>query len=181
MRPYFYSPWVTELMGFRCMLVSVSLEKVWIQKKLNEILTFRLTLLNAQTIEVPDDTEKQQDVTTTRLSSVPPCTPTPVAVITEGTDLDNEPESGVDQGEVEEEDSQSLLMGVVSQISSEPAADYMKDIWQLQLRDLRKACLEYIRWPGTKQAPCVESQTSTGSIWRFLFYYQPVPANWFLN
>ena len=51
-----------------------------------------------------------------------------MAVKTDGTDLDNEPESGVDEGEVEEEDSQSLLMGIVSQISSEPAADYMKDI-----------------------------------------------------
>ena len=96
------------------------------------MLMFRLTLFNAQTIEVPDDTEKQQDDSTTRLSSVPPCTPTPVAIKTEGTDLDNEPESGVDEGEgegeVEEEDSQSLLMGIVSQISSKPAADYMKDI-----------------------------------------------------
>lgn len=79
-------------------------------------------------IEVPDDTEKQQGDSTTRLSSVPPCTPTPSAIKTEGTDVDNEPESGVDEGEVEEEDSHSLLMGIVSQISSEPAADYMKDI-----------------------------------------------------
>lgn len=92
------------------------------------MLTFRLTLLNAQTIEAPDDTEKRQDDSTTRLSSVPPCTPTPVATKTEGTDVDNELESGVDEGEVEEEDPQSLLMGIVSQISSEPAADYMKDI-----------------------------------------------------
>ena len=100
----------------------------WKQKKLNAMLTFRLTLLNAQTIEVPDDTERRQDDSTTRLSSVPPCTPTPVAIKTEGTDVDNELESGVDEGEVEEEDPQSLLMGIVSQISSEPAADYMKDI-----------------------------------------------------
>lgn len=81
-----------------------------------------------KTTEVPDDTERRQDDSTTRLSSVPPCTPTPVAIKTEGTDVDNEPESGVDEGEVEEEDPQSLLMGIVSQISSEPAADYMKDI-----------------------------------------------------
>lgn len=151
------------------------------KKKLNEILTFRFALLNAQTIEVPDDAGKQQDDSTTRLSSVPPCTPTPVPIKTEGTDVDNEPESGVDEGGVGEEDSQSLLMDVVSQIASDPAADYMKDIWQLQLRDLRKACLECIRWPETKQAPRVESQTSTESIWIVLFYHQPIPANWFLS
>ncbi|XP_020611219.1 uncharacterized protein LOC110049741 isoform X2 [Orbicella faveolata] len=81
-----------------------------------------------KTIEVPDDTGKQQDDSTTRLSSVPPCTPTPVPIKTEGTDVDNEPESGVDEGGVGEEDSQSLLMDVVSQIASDPAADYMKDI-----------------------------------------------------
>ena len=92
------------------------------------MLTVRLTLLNAQTIEVPDETEKQQDDSTTRRSSVPPCTPTPVPVKTEDTDVDNEPESGVDEGGVGEEDSQSLLMGIVSQITSEPGADYMKDI-----------------------------------------------------
>ena len=129
MRPDFYSPLVTELTGvslYACQCFSR--KSLNTEKKLNEMLTFRLTLLNAQTIEVPDDTEKQQDDSTTRLSSVPPCTPTPVAVKTDGTDLDNEPESGVDEGEVEEEDSQSLLMGIVSQISSEPAADYMKDI-----------------------------------------------------
>lgn len=92
------------------------------------MLTFRFTLLNAQTIEVPDETEKQQDDNTTRLSSVPPCTPTPVPIKTEGVSLDNEPKSGVDEGGVGEEDSESLLMGIVSQIAAEPAADYMKDI-----------------------------------------------------
>ena len=101
--------------------------------------------------------------------------------------MDNEPERGVDEGEgegegdVEEEDSQSLLMGIVSQISSEPVADYTKDIWQLQLRDLRKACLECIRWPETKQAPRVESQTSTESIWIVYFIILPIQTNWFLS
>lgn len=87
----------------------------------------------------------------TRRSSVPPCSPTPVLVETEGT------ESGLNEGGVGEEDSKSLLMGIVSQIAAEPGADYMKDIWQLQLRDLRKACLECIRWPETKQVSRVES------------------------
>ena len=92
------------------------------------LTAFRFTLSNAQTIEAPDDTEKQQDDSTTRLSSVPPCTPTPVPMETEGTSVDDETENGVNEGEVGEEDSQSLLMGIVSQIAAEPAADYMKDI-----------------------------------------------------
>ena len=92
------------------------------------MLTFRFTLLNAQTIEVPDETENQQDDNTTRISSVPPCTPTPGPLKTEGASLDNEPESGADEGGVGGENSQSLLMGIVSQIAAEPAADYMKDI-----------------------------------------------------
>jgi len=74
------------------------------------------------TAEVTDDTEKQQDDSTTRRSSVPPCSPTPVPVETEGT------ESGLNEGGVGEEDSKSLLMGIVSQIAAEPGADYMKDI-----------------------------------------------------
>lgn len=41
------------------------------------------------------------------------------------------------------------MVVVIEQVS---AVDYMQDIWQLQLRDLREACLEYIRWPETKQA-----------------------------
>lgn len=107
----------------------------------------------------------------TRISSVPPCTPTPTSAKNEDKSLENEPQSGVDLqedqgGEGEEKDSQSLLMGIVSQIAAEPTADYMQDIWQLQLRDLRKACLECIRWPETKYLPHVRSETSTDSIWR---------------
>lgn len=68
-----------------------------------------------------------------------------------------------------EDNSQSLLMGIVSQIAAEPTVDYKQDIWQLQLRDLRKACLECIRWPHTRQLPCVRSETATGSMWRVLF------------
>lgn len=110
----------------------------------------------------------------TRLSTVPPCTPTPTSAKSEGKSLENDSQSGVDSQEDQvgegEEDSQSLLMGIVSQIAAEPAADYMQDIWQLQLRDLRKACLECIRWPETKHLPRVRSETSTDSIWRVLFY-----------
>lgn len=86
------------------------------------LTAFRFTLFNAQTAEVSDDTEKQQHDSTTRRSSVPPCSPTPVPVKTEGT------ESGLNEGGVGEEDSKSLLMDIVSQIAAEPGADYMKDI-----------------------------------------------------
>lgn len=60
------------------------------------------------------------------------------------------------EGKVSNEQSQDRLLNLVTEIGTEkPAVDYMQDIWQLQLRDLREACLEYIRWPETKQAHLV--------------------------
>ena len=68
----------------------------------------------------------------TKPSSVPPCTPTPTLDKTEDKSLENGPQSGEDsqedEGGVGEEDSQSLLMGIVSQIAAEPTADYLQDI-----------------------------------------------------
>jgi len=81
--------------------------------------------VTAQTSEVPGETENQQTDNIARLSSVPPSTPTPKGV-------DNLSKDGKDlqerEGGVGEEDSQSLLMEVVSQIAAEPGADYMQDI-----------------------------------------------------
>lgn len=112
--------------------------------------------MTAQTSEVPGETENQQTDNIARLSSVPPSTPTPKGVDNLSKDVEDSQER---EGGVGEEDSQSLLMEVVSQIAAEPGADYMQDIWQLQLRDLRKACLECIPWPQPKQAPFVRSKS----------------------
>lgn len=112
---------------------------------------------------------------------MPPCTPTRTSNnLAEDKSQENEPQTGEDPQEEDEggvgkeDNSQSLLMGIVSQIAAEPTVDYKKDIWQLQLRDLRKACLECIHWPHTKQLPRARSETATGSMWRvlFLFAYQ---------
>lgn len=81
--------------------------------------------VESKTSEVPGETENQQTDNIARLSSVPPSTPTPKGV-------DNLSKDGKDlqerEGGVGEEDSQSLLMEVVSQIAAEPGADYMQDI-----------------------------------------------------
>lgn len=83
--------------------------------------------------------------------------------------VDDEPESVVDslgvEDKTENEQSQDQVMDIVTEIAAEtPAEDYMQNIWQLRLRDLREACLEYIRWPETKQAPCVRSESSIDSV-----------------
>ena len=123
---------------------------------------------NGQKTEVPDETENQQADNTRKSSSVPPCTPTPEGVEnapncgeSEGQDLQQPEEEGGD------DDSKSVLMEILSQIAAEPEADYMQDIWQLQLRDLRDACLECIRWPETKQEPCscMRSASFTDKFW----------------
>ena len=83
--------------------------------------------LHGQTREVPGETENQQGDNTTKLSSVPPCTPTPTPKGTDSVPKDSE-DSKEHDGGVGEEESQSLLMEIVSQIAAEPGADYMEDI-----------------------------------------------------
>ena len=134
-----------------------------------DFILFLLSLwFNEQKTEVPDETENQQADNTRKSSSVPPCTPTPEGVEnapncreSEGQDLQQPEEDGGDG------DSKSVLMEIVSQIAAEPGADYMQDNWQLQLRDLRDACLECICWPETKQEPCscMRSASFTDKFW----------------
>lgn len=121
---------------------------------------------NEQKTEIPDETENQQADNTRKSSSVPPCTPTPEGVENahkggEGQDLQQPEEAGGN------DDSKKVLMEIVSQIAAEPEADYMQDIWQLQLRDLRDACLKCIRWPEIKQGPCLcmGSASFTDKFW----------------
>ena len=86
-----------------------------------------LSLLNGQTSEVPVETEDQQAHNTTKLSSVPPCTPTSKSIENaskEGKGGDLQECEGREGGA----DSQSLLMEIVSEIATEPGADFMQDI-----------------------------------------------------
>lgn len=134
-----------------------------------DVILFLFSLwFNGQKTEIPGETENQQADNTRTSSSVPPCTPTPESVEnapncgeSEGQDLPQPEEDGGD------DDSKRVLMEIVSQIAAEPEADYMQDIWQLQLRDLRNACLECIRWPETKQEPCscMRSASFTDKFW----------------
>lgn len=132
-----------------------------------DVILFLFSLwFNEQETEIPDETDNQQGDNTRKSSSVPPCTPTPEGLEnspkeSEGQDLQQPEEDGGD------DDSKSVLMEIVSQIAAEPEADYMQDIWQLQLRDLRNACLECIRWPETKQEPCscMRSASFTDKFW----------------
>lgn len=80
-----------------------------------------------KTSEVPVETDNQQAHNTTKLSSVPPCTPTSKSIENaskEGKGGDLQECEGREGGA----DSQSLLMEIVSEIAAEPGADFMQDI-----------------------------------------------------
>ena len=74
------------------------------------------SLLNGQTSEARDETENKEAGNTTKVSNVPPCTPTRTS-----SGPKDEPKEGDDE-------SRTLLMEIVSQITAEPGADYMQDI-----------------------------------------------------
>ena len=85
------------------------------------------SLWNGQMGKVPDETENHQADDTTKLSSVPPCSPI-------SKSRENGPNRGDDgdlrecEGGEGEADSQSLLMEVVSEIAAAPGVDYMQNI-----------------------------------------------------
>lgn len=85
-----------------------------------------LSLLNDQASEGPEEAESHQAGNTTKVSSVPPCTPTPTSS-TDDVPGDTK-DSEECEGGVAEEESRSLLMDIVSQIAAENGTDYLQDI-----------------------------------------------------
>lgn len=82
--------------------------------------------LNGETDEGPGEAESHQAGNTTKVSSVPPCTPTPTSS-TDDVPGDTK-DSEECEGGVAEEESRSLLMDIVSQIAAENGTDYLQDI-----------------------------------------------------
>lgn len=103
------------------------------------------------------------EISKERVDSVPPSTPVPgdqehkgipeqQSKLNKETDPSEDDHANHDDDEHSDlkQEASSLLDDIVNQILSEskPLA-----IWQLKLRDLRRACLEKYRWPETK-LPC---------------------------